>query len=140
MKLTPYLNFNGNCREALDFYAENLGAKVLNVMTGSQMPGPNRPPAEFADRIMHARFELAGAVIMASDGPPNGTEPMRSAYLTLSTDTDEQTEQLYNALSEHGQVFMKLEETFFATRFAMLRDRFGINWMLIHEKPMPAQA
>lgn len=141
MKLNPYLNFDGTCRQALEFYAQHLGAKVLGMMDYKQMPQPpSAPPANFGDRIMHARFELAGTTVLASDGPPGKTEPMRSAYLTLSTDSDDQAEQFYKTLSDGGEVFMKLEETFFATRFAMLRDRFGINWMLIHEKPIPSQA
>jgi PhnB protein len=62
---------------------------------------------------------------------------MRSAYLTLAVDSNEEAERIYNALAEGGEVFMKLGETFFARRFGQLRDRFGINWMIIHEKPMP---
>ena len=65
---------------------------------------------------------------------------MRSAYLTLSVDSDSEAERIYKALSEGGEVFMALAETFFATRFAQLRDKFGVNWMLIHEKPMPRPA
>jgi PhnB protein len=109
MKLNPYLNFDGTCREAFEFYAQHLGAKIQMMMTCDQ-------------------------------APPGKTEPMRSAYLTLSCDSDEQAEQFYKVLSEGGQIFMALGETFYATNFAMLRDRFGVNWMLIHERPMPAQA
>lgn len=138
MQLYAYVNFNGTCREALDYYTRHLGAKVLSSMTFSQMPDQSQVPPGAADRIMHARFQLANATVMASDGPPGKVEPMRSAYLTLSTDTDEQAEQFYKALSDGGEVFMAIQETFYATRFGMLRDRFGINWMVIHERPRPS--
>lgn len=139
MQLHAYVNFDGTCRQALDYYTQHLGAKVLSLSTFEQMPNPGQMPPGFEGRIMHARFELANATVMASDGPPGKVEPMRSAYLSVSTDTDAQAEQFFEALSDGGQVFMPIQETFFASRFAMLRDRFGINWMLIHERPMPSQ-
>jgi PhnB protein len=71
---------------------------------------------------------------MGADIP--GAEPMRSAYLTLGLDSAEEAERVYALLSEGGQIFMKMEETFFASRFAMLRDRFGTSWMLLHERPV----
>ncbi|MFZ0340137.1 MAG: VOC family protein, partial [Terracidiphilus sp.] len=78
--------------------------------------------------------------LMASDGPPERVEPMRSAYITLSVESNEEAERIYNILTEGGQVFMKMEETFFAHRFGQFRDKFGINWMVIHEKPMPPRS
>jgi len=135
LKLTTYLNFNGNCAEALRFYETHLGGKVTQVSTFGQMPGPPVPP-ERKDQIMHARITIAGQEVMASDGPPNAVEPMRSVYLALSVDTDEDAERIYGALTEGGQVFMKMEETFFAHRFGQFRDKFGVNWMVIHERPM----
>lgn len=138
MQLYPYVNFDGACRQALDYYTQHLGAKVLNTMTFGQMPDQSQVPPGTKDHIAHARFQLANATVMASDGPPGKVEPMRSAYLSLSTDTDEQAEQFYKALSDGGQVFMAMQETFFASRFGMLRDRFGINWMVIHERPRPS--
>ena len=137
MKLHTYLNFPGNCAEALAFYEQNLGAKILYKMTFGEMPDPkNIPPGGNADGILHARFELGGAVVMASDGPPGKVEPMRSAYLSLGVDSSEEAERVYKLLSDGGQIFMPIGETFFAQRFAMLRDKFGISWMILHEKPM----
>jgi PhnB protein len=77
---------------------------------------------------------------MASDAPPDRYQPMRSVYLALSVDSNEEAERLYSILSEGAEIFMKMEETFFAHRFAMLRDKFGTSWMIIHEKPMPRGA
>ena len=135
MKLNTYLNFAGNCAEAMSFYEKHLGAKVLFSMTFDQMPGPkSNIPAGMEKGILHARFQLGDGTLMASDGPR--VEPMRSAYLTLGVDSNEEAERIYATLSDGGEVFIAIGETFFAHRFAQLRDKFGINWMLIHEKPM----
>ncbi|MDR3753801.1 MAG: VOC family protein [Terracidiphilus sp.] len=140
MKLTTYLNFPGTCSEALDFYVKHLGAKILMKGTFGEMAGPggpqNLPPGLKAEHILHAQFQIGDTKLMASDGPPERVEPMRSAYLTLSVDSNEEAERIYNALSDGGEVIMKIDETFFAHRFGQFRDKFGINWMVIHEKPM----
>jgi PhnB protein len=138
MKLTTYLNFPGTCAEALDFYVKHLGAKILMQMTFDQMPGQqNLPPGVKSKSILHARFQIGETLVMASDGPPERVESMRSAYLALGVDSDGEAERIYAALTEGGEVFMKMEETFFAHRFGQFRDKYGINWMVIHEKPMP---
>ncbi|MGP8270057.1 MAG: VOC family protein [Terracidiphilus sp.] len=140
MKLTTYLNFGGNCREALHFYEEHLGGKILTISTYDQMPGAKDLPPDQAKYVMHARIQIADTLIMASDAPKDRYQPMRSIYLALSVDSNEEAERLYATLSAGGEIFMKMEETFFAHRFAMLRDKFGTSWMIIHEKPMPRGA
>jgi PhnB protein len=141
MKLTTYLNFPGTCEEAMSFYEKHLGAKVLVKSTFASMAANNMPqnlpPGLDRDGIMHARFMVGETLVMASDGPPEKCQPMRSAYLALSVDSNEEAERIYNALTEGGEVFMAMGETFFAHRFGQFRDKFGINWMVIHEKPMP---
>jgi PhnB protein len=138
MKVNTYLNFPGNCQEAMNFYEKNLGAKILMKSTFAEMSSQgapqNLPPGLNRDGIIHARFTLGDTTVMASDGP--NVEPMRSAYLTLSVDSDAEAERIYSALTEGGEVFMKMGETFFAHRFGQFRDKFGVNWMVIHEKPM----
>ncbi|HUP04805.1 MAG TPA: VOC family protein [Bryobacteraceae bacterium] len=135
MQLTTYLNFGGNCAQALKFYEEHLGGKITQMGTFGEMPaGPPIPP-ERKDQIIHARITIAGTEIMASDAPPEIFQPMRSVYLSLSVGSNEEAERLYGILSPGGEIFMKMEETFFAHRFAMLRDRFGVSWMIIHERP-----
>jgi PhnB protein len=138
MKVNTYLNFPGNCAEALSFYEKHLGAKVLTKTTFASMSPTgtpqNMPPGLNPNGIMHARFTLGDTTVMASDGPK--VEPMRSAYVSLSVDSNEEAERIYNALTEGGQVFMPMGEQFFAHRFGQFRDKFGINWMVIHEKPM----
>lgn len=93
-------------------------------------PGLNR------EGILHARFMIGETLVLASDGPPDLCQPMRSAYLCLSVKSSEEAERIYKALTDGGEVFMPFGETFFAERFAQFRDKFGINWMVIHEKPM----
>jgi len=140
MKVNAYLNFPGNCQEAMNFYEKHLGAKILMKSTFADMSASgapqNMPPGLNRDGILHARFTLGDTTVMASDGPPDRCQPMRSAYLSLSVDTNEEAERIYNALTEGGEVFMPMGETFFAHRFGQFRDKFGVNWMVIHEKPM----
>jgi len=95
-----------------------------------QQPPPNFPK-EWEKPIIHAVIEIGGTLVRGADIP--GAEPMRSAYLTLRFDTPGKAEQIYQLLSKEGEIFMKMEKTFFANRFAMLRDKFGTSWMLLNE-------
>ncbi|HET7109240.1 MAG TPA: VOC family protein [Gemmatimonadales bacterium] len=132
MRLDIYLNYPGNCEAAFRFYEQHLGGKITGVSRHGEQPGSSNLPAEWNGKILHARIEIGNSVLMGADIP--SAEPMRSAYLTLTVDSAEQAERLYALLSDGGQIFMKMEETFFALRFAMLRDRFGTSWMLLHER------
>jgi PhnB protein len=134
MNVTTYVNFPGTCSEALDFYAKHLGAKIMIKFTFDSMPDPKMVPPGMEKKILHARFQIGDTILMASDGPK--AEPMRSAYLSVSVSSNEEAERIYAALTDGGEVFMKMGETFFAHRFGQLRDKYGINWMVIHEKPM----
>lgn len=129
MKLDIYLNYRGVCQEAFRFYEQQLGGRITSIVRHGEHPGQPGIPADW---VLHARMEIGGTVLMGADIP--NAEPMRSAYLTLTLDTAEEAERLYALLADGGQIFMKMEETFFATRFAMLRDRFGTSWMLLHER------
>jgi PhnB protein len=133
MTLYTYLNFGGNCREAFEFYAQHLGGRMLSVMTHGEQPHADRTPVEWREKVLHARIALGGTILMGADIPPDRFQPMRSAYLTLMLDGVEEAERVYALLAAGGEVFMKMEETFFARRFAMLRDRFGTSWMLLDE-------
>ncbi|MFT4111721.1 VOC family protein [Silvibacterium sp.] len=137
MHVNAYLNFGGNCAEALRYYEEHLGAKLLFSMTFDQAPPGNPTPPDFDPKsIMYAHVSLGDTHIMGNDVAPSHYEPMRSAYVALSVDSIAEAERIYKALSDGGQVFMPIAETFFAFRFAMLRDKFGINWMVLHPRPM----
>jgi PhnB protein len=87
--------------------------------------------------VLHARISIGGTELLGADIP--GAEPLRSAYLTLRVDSDSEAERIYAALGEGGRALMAMEETFFASRFAQVQDRFGMNWMILHERPMPSQ-
>jgi PhnB protein len=128
-----YLNYNGTCEAAFRFYEAHLGGQVTLLTTHATGPQNAQLPDGWRDKVLHARLQLGNAVLMGADIP--GAEPMRSAYVTLTLETTEEAERVYDLLADGGQVFMKMEETFFASRFAMLRDRFGTSWMLLHERP-----
>jgi len=132
MKLDIYLNYAGNCEQAFRFYEQHLGGRITMMMRHDQQPNQANVPPDWKQAILHARIEIGKTVLMGADIP--GAEPMRSAYLTLGVGSDEEAERLYALLSEGGQIFMKMEATFFASRFAMLRDKFGTSWMLLHER------
>lgn len=140
MKVNTYLNFGGNCAEALRFYEQHLGGKILMRMTYGEMPEPKNFPPGMEDSVLHARIVLGDATLMASDGPPERVQPMVGAHICLNVDSIEEAERIHAVLSEGGEVFMPMGETFFAHRFSMLRDKFGIAWMVIHQRPMPSHA
>jgi len=129
LKLDVYINYPGHCEAAFKFYEKHLGGKINMMMPHHQAP-PNFP-REWNSPILHAIVEIGGALVRGADVP--NAEPMRSAYLTLRFDTPEKAEQIYELLSKDGEIFMKMEKTFFANRFAMLRDKFGTNWMLLNQ-------
>lgn len=140
MKTHPYLNFGGNCAEALRFYQQHLGAKIEMMMTYGQSPDQTVVTPENKDFVLYAQLALGQTHIKASDVAPDRFQPIRSVYLTLEVTSDAEAERIFGVLSESGQVYMPLVETFFATKFAQLRDRFGVSWMVIHERPMPSRA
>jgi len=137
MKLHTYLNYGGNCEQAFRFYEENLGGKITMMMTQDQQPGANKVPPELQKAILYARMTIGETELMGSDVPPDKFQPMRSVYLSLTTSSTEEAERIHSLLSGGGQIFMPMQETFFAHRFSMLRDKFGTSWMIIHERPMP---
>ena len=140
MRLNTYLNYGGNCRQAFEFYEKHLGGRITMMSKHGDVPGEYSGPPEWRDAVLHARIEIGGTTIFGADIPPDRFQPMRSAYLSLSVDSNAEAERIYALLTEGGQVFMAIEETFFAHRFAMCRDRFGTSWMLLHERPQPPGA
>jgi PhnB protein len=134
MQIDTYLNYGGNCRQAFEFYAEHLGGRIEMLMTHGEMPEPNNVRPERRNDVLHARMKIGGTTLLAADVPPERFQPMRSAYLSLSLDSSDEADRIYALLAEGGEIFMKMGETFFADRFAMLRDRFGTSWMLMHNR------
>lgn len=130
MKLDVYVNYRGTCEAAFRFYEQHLGGRITGMVFHADQPNPGVPP-EWKGKILHARIEIGGAVLMGADIPKS--EPMRSAYLTLSLDSEADANRLYGLLADGGEIFMEMATTPFANRFAMLRDRFGTSWMLLHQ-------
>ena len=130
MQLDIYVNYPGTCEDAFRFYEQHLGGRVTGLVRHEEQPNPNIP-ADWQHKVLHARMELGGRVLMGADIPQ--AEAMRSAYLSLTVDSEQDAERIYQALSEGGAIFMKMEKTHFANRFAMLRDKFGASWMLLHQ-------
>jgi PhnB protein len=138
MRLNPYLNFGGNCEQAFRFYEQHLGGRITMMMRRGEQPGPGDTWPGWEQSIQYAIMHIAETELMGSDVSPDRFQPMRSAYLSLTVDSADDAERIYALLSDGGQLFMKMEETFFAHRFAMLRDRFGTSWMIVALKPQPA--
>jgi PhnB protein len=132
MKLNTYVNFAGTCREAFRYYEQHLNGKVQMLMTHGEAPGPTALGPDWKDAVLHARITIGDTELLAADIPR--AEPMRSAYLTLAVDSDSEAERIYAALTDGGRVLMEMAETFFASRFAQVQDRFGVNWMILHER------
>jgi PhnB protein len=140
MKLNTYLNYGGNCAEAFRFYEQHLGGKITTMMTHGEQPGASNVAPEWRNAVLHARIIIGDTELMAADVPPDRFQPMRSAYLSLSVTSIDEAERIHALLADGGQIFMPMQETFFAFRFSMLRDKFGTSWMIIHERPIPANA
>jgi PhnB protein len=136
MKINPYLNFNGNCAEAFDFYAKVLGGKDLRVMTFKDAPPDMPVPPEHKNQVMHARFTVGGDTIMGSDAPGGRYNKPQGYAVNIGVDTPEEAERIFAALAQGVTADMPISETFFAKRFGMVTDRFGTHWMVICEKPM----
>lgn len=132
MQINPYLIFDGQCRDAFTAYEQCLGGKAHLVSYGEAPPsdGPSQAP----DRIMHAHLETHGAALMGSDGP-GGAAPKDSVWVSLSVDEVGEAERIFNELASGGSVVMPIGETFWAQRFGMLKDRFGVAWMINCSRP-----
>ena len=131
MKLHTFLNYGGNCEQALRFYEQHLGGKIAMLMRRSEQPDQPVTWPGWETSIQYGLMELGETQLMASDVPPDRFQPMRSAYLTLTVASATEAERIWALLAEGGQITMRLEETFFATRFGQLRDKFGTLWMIM---------
>jgi len=138
MNIQPYLSFEGRAQEAIDFYKSALGAKVDMVMHFKDAPPEvqSQMSPTSKDKIMHAAFHIGDTQVMASDGRCTGKASFSGISLTLNTASNAEADKLFNALANGGQVQMPMSETFFANRFGMVADKFGVGWMVINPKSM----
>ena len=128
----PYLAFDGNCAEALDFYAELFGGKIVSKMTFGDMPGDMPIPAEAKSRIVNEMLALpGGAMLYGGDTPPGMSHsPMAGLCLTLNFPTVDQSQNVFDRLATGGAVTMPFAPTFWAEKFGMVTDRFGVHWAI----------
>jgi len=134
MTVQPYLFFDGKCEEALDFYKSAIGARVEMMMRFGESPekgDPGHMPPNSENKIMHASFKVGDTLVMASDGHCTGKPSFQGFALALTAKDDAEAEKLFGALGKGGQVQQPLVKTFFASKFGMLTDRYGVGWMVI---------
>nr|WP_298682497.1 VOC family protein [uncultured Dongia sp.] len=136
MKINPYLTFNGDCKQAMEFYAKCLRTQVAMMMSYADTPMAADTPAGIRGRIAHARIVLGDQVLMASDAYTDEHVETKGMTVSLVVDAPAEADRLFEALSAGGKVTMPIAETFWAQRFGMLQDKFGIPWMVNCEKPM----
>ncbi|HZD89452.1 MAG TPA: VOC family protein [Pseudolabrys sp.] len=134
MQVQPYLFFDGRCEEALDFYKKTLGAKVEMMMRFKDAPDQSMVKAESREKVMHCAFRIGDTQLMASDGHCGGKPSFQGFALTITAKDDAEAERLFGVLGEGGQVQMPMGETFFASRFGTVADKFGTSWMVIKPK------
>jgi PhnB protein len=130
MKLNPYLIFNGNCAEAFTFYEQCLGGKIATMTKYSETPAAKQMPPDAQDKIIHALLVVDGHDLMGADAPPEHYEKMAGSSVCLNVDKPADAERIFQALAENGSVRMPMAKTFWAARFGMLVDRFGIPWLI----------
>jgi len=139
MFVTPYLNFNGRCEEALEFYRKALGAEIGMLMRFKESPEPHQPgmlsPGS-ENKVMHASVKIGDSTVMASDGRCTGKADFQGITLSLTVANEAEADRRFAALADGGKVQMPLAKTFFSPRFGMLADRFGVTWMVIVQAKM----
>ncbi|HWF12677.1 MAG TPA: VOC family protein [Candidatus Acidoferrales bacterium] len=130
MQLNAYLLFKGNCEEAFKFYERALGGKIEAMIPHAGTPAEKHVSPEWRDKIMHARLAVGNAVLMGSDAPMDKFDEPKGFSVSIHTDDPAEAERLFQALEKDGTVKMPLQQTFWAVKFGMLVDRFGIPWMV----------
>jgi PhnB protein len=133
----PYLFFGGRCEEAIEFYRKTLGAEVERMARFDDAPEPQPElPECFHQKIMHASLRIGDTLMMASDGRCEGDATFDGFSLSITVPDEAEAERVFSALSEGGLVTMPLEKTFWAPKFGIVQDRFGVGWMVsVMHKP-----
>lgn len=139
MHLIAYLSFNGNCEEAFRYYAKHLGGTIEAMIPFADAPagqdcGPEVKP-EWKKKIMHASLRVGEAVLMGGDPPPPHYAKPQGVSVSIGLDDPDEAERIFHALADGGETTMPFAETFWAKRFGMCTDRFGVQWMVNCEKP-----
>jgi PhnB protein len=138
MQMNPYLNFKGDCEAAFAFYQRVLKAQLGPVFRYGGSPMAGQVPSDWANKIMHGSITVAGQVIMGADVIDDRYETPQGISLSLQIETPAEAEKVFHELASGGKVVLPIAQTFWAQRFGMLVDRFGIPWMINCEAPKPA--
>ncbi|MDE0693516.1 MAG: VOC family protein [Gammaproteobacteria bacterium] len=135
MTVSTYLTFDGNCREAFEFYRDVFGGEFEMLSTFGESPEDMGVPEELKDAVMHVSLPIGKSVLMGSDNTPEGPPLAAGNNFSLSVDAEsrDHADQLLARLSAGGTVTMPMDVTFWGAYFGMCSDRFGINWMVVHE-------
>jgi len=131
MHVQPYLNFDGRCDEALEFYKKAIGAKVGMLLRWKDSPDKTMRTPGNANKVMHSQFDIGDTTVMASDGRNGGKPNFQGIILSISANTEADADKLFNGFADGGQVQMPLGKTFFSPRFGMVADKFGVGWMIL---------
>ena len=135
MPVNPYLTFGGQCAEAFRFYEKSLGGRITVMQTHGETPMKDATPAEWHNAVMHAEIVIDGTVLMGSDRPWEAFKPPQGFSVSLVLADPKEAERKFAALAAGGAVTMPLQETFWALRFGMLTDKFGVPWMVNCQGP-----
>lgn len=130
MQMNPYLSFNGQCEAAFTFYEQCLGGRLGEIFRYAGSPMANDVPADWQDKVMHGSLTVGEQVLMGGDVAPGGYEAPRGFSLSLQIKSTAEAERIFRELADAGRIVLPLEKTFWAARFGMLVDRFGIPWMI----------
>ena len=136
MHIDPYLLFNGNCREAFEFYEKLLGGKIEGITTHGESPMAAQVAPEWGDKVIHVRLRVGDRILMGSDAPPQHYQQPQGFSVSIGVKTVAEAERTFKELSVGAKVTMPLQKTFWSESFAMLIDRFGIPWMINCQSPM----
>ncbi len=130
MQFTPYLYFNGNCEQAFKFYEQTLGGKIEALFRHEGTPMAEHVPPEWLKKVMHISMTLDDGVLMGADAPPDHYKPPAGFSVSINSNDPADAERKFEALSKGGKIIMPIQQTFWARRFGMLIDQFGIPWMI----------
>src|SRR5437762_4812826 len=140
MQTSTHLHFNGNCREAFDFYARTLGGKIVFAMTYGEAPGAQRTSDDSRNIIIHTRIDLGGQFLLGCDTPAEHYHTREGFNVMAAVEQPAEAERIFRTLAEGGKVTMPVQETFWAQRFGMCTDRFGTPWMRSEEHTSELQS
>jgi len=130
MQLNPYLEFNNQCAAAFKFYESALNGKINMMLSHADSPMADQVPADWRNAILHASMTIGNQTLLGSDRPPQHYKPPQGFFVSLTLPNPAESERVFNALAENGQIRMPLQKTFWSASFGMLVDQFGIPWMI----------